>query len=65
MKLDLFLVNNEIERIKILFEKNNYNNSQKRWFIEYKYNEAKAANDDLMIIVCDKLLESLEKESDS
>ena len=60
--LDQDLIDNEIERIKIIFQKNNYDDEQKQWFIESKLNGAKANNDTLLIEVCNKLLEEIKKD---
>ena len=62
MMLDKDLVNNEIERIKLLFLKEKYDQEQKKWFIESKINRAKATNDDLLLEVCERLLEELKNE---
>ena len=58
---DQNLIDNEIERIEIFFQKNNYNDEQKVWFIESKLYSAKANNDPLLIEVCNKLLEKIKK----
>ena len=58
---DQDLVNNEIERIKLIFQGNNYDEEQKLWFIESKLNGAKNNNDTLLIEVCEKLLEEIKK----
>ena len=58
---DEFIISNEIERINILFEKNNYDEEQKKWFIEAKIISAKKNNDILLLQACSKILESLEK----
>ncbi len=59
MDLEKKLVDNEVERIEILFEKNNYNNNQKRWFIESKMNDAKLLKDTNLIKVCEILLKNI------
>lgn len=54
-----FIISNEIERIKILFEKNNYTDEQKKWFIEAKIISAKNNNDDELLKIYNKLLGEL------
>ncbi len=46
----------ELERIKLLFLKNNYDTEQKKWFIEAKRETALKNNDANLLEVC-KLLE--------
>lgn len=55
--LDQNLVNNEIERMEILFEKEHYNNDQRIWFIEAKMQDAKELNDIHLLEVCNRLME--------
>lgn len=55
--LDQNLVNNEIERMEILFEKERYNNDQRIWFIEAKMQDAKELNDIHLLEVCNRLME--------
>ena len=58
---DDFIISNEIERINILFEKNKYDDEQKKWFIEAKIVAAKKSNNILLLQDYSKILESLEK----
>lgn len=58
-QLNKEFIENEVERIRILFLKNNYNAEEKRWFLESKINSAKAINDVLLLEVCDILLDEL------
>lgn len=58
---DDFIISNEIERINILFEKNKYDDEQKKWFIEAKIVAAKKSNNILLLQAYSKILESLEK----
>ena len=55
--LDQNLINNEIERMEILFEKEHYNNDQRIWFIEVKMQDAKELNDIHLLSVCNRLME--------
>ncbi len=55
--LDQDLIDNEVERLEILFEKNNYNDNQKKWFIQAKLKDAKELNDKLLLRVCEILLD--------
>lgn len=52
-------IENEVERIRILFLKNNYDLEEKKWFIESKANRAKVSNDVLLLEVCNILLDEL------
>lgn len=54
--LDEKLILNEMERLNILFIKNNYDEKQKKLFIESKLEKAKLNNDTLLIEVCNRLL---------
>lgn len=54
--LDEKLILNEMERLNILFIKNNYDEKQKKLFIESKLEKAKINNDTLLIEVCNRLL---------
>ena len=58
-QLDEKIINNEIERIKILFEKNEYGLEEKKWFIEAKLINAQKNNDMYLIEVCNRLLKEL------
>ena len=60
-QLDEGLINNEIERLEIIFIKENYNDKQKLWFINSKLEKAKISNDRLLIEVCSRLLDKLNK----
>ena len=62
MLLEEDLVNNEVKRIELLFEKNNYNNDQKKWFLESKLKYAKATNDVIVYRVCNILINNISKE---
>lgn len=58
-QLDNEFINLEVERIKLLFEKNKYDKEQKKWFIEAKMLDAKNNKDINYIKVCDILLKEL------
>ncbi len=60
-QLDEGLINNEIERLEIIFIKEKYNDKQKLWFINSKLEKAKISNDRLLIEVCSRLLNKLNK----
>ena len=53
------IINNEVERIKLVFIKNNYNLQQKLWFINAKKILATKNKDLLLLKVCNKLLNDL------
>lgn len=55
------LVKNEVERIQILFSKNNYGAKEKLWFIQSKVEYAKASNDELLLKACNIILNELNK----
>ena len=57
--LDQDLIENEIERIELLFEKNKYDDKQKKWFIEAKLKDAKELHDVVLLKVCEVLLERI------
>ena len=59
VQLNKEFIENEVERIRIVFLKNSYNDEEKRWFIESKVNAAKASNDVLLLEVCNILLDEL------
>ncbi len=54
---DKELINLEVERIKLLFIKNNYDEEQKKWFIEAKKKSAIENNDEKLLYVCNILEE--------
>ncbi len=58
-QLDNEFINLEVERIKLLFEKNKYDLEQKKWFIEAKMFDAKNNKDVNYLKVCDILLKEL------
>ena len=60
-QLDEALIKNEIERLEIIFIKEKYNDKQKLWFINSKLEKAKISNDRLLIEVCSRLLDKLNK----
>lgn len=60
-QLDENIINNEIERLEIIFMKEKYNDKQKLWFINSKLEKAKSSNDRLLIEVCSRLLDKLNK----
>lgn len=60
-QLDETLIKNEIERLEIIFIKEKYNDKQKLWFINSKLEKAKISNDRLLIEVCSRLLDKLNK----
>jgi hypothetical protein len=64
MQLEKDLVDNEVERLEILFEKNEYNDDQKRWFIESKFKDAKDTDDKILLKVCEILLDKLEQKKE-
>jgi mutator protein MutT len=49
----------EIERIKILFEKSNYNLEEKKWFLEAKMISAQKDNDVFAVEACKRLIKEL------
>lgn len=49
----------EIERIKILFEKSNYNLEEKKWFLDAKMISAQKDNDIFAIEACKRLIKEL------
>ena len=59
---DKELINMEVERIKLLFIKNNYDDEQKKWFIEAKKKSAKENNDEKLLYVC-KILEECDNNA--
>ena len=48
-EIDDEVYNFEKERILLLFKKENYNNQQKKWFLESKMIEANKVNDQRLI----------------
>jgi len=58
-QVDEEVINNERERLEILFLKEKYTKEQKLWFIESKVNTAKKQKDILTIKACEKLLSDL------
>jgi hypothetical protein len=52
----------EKERILLLFEKEKYNNQQKKWFLESKMIGIEKSNDQELMNVYKELLEMIEKE---
>ena len=59
-QVDEIIINNEIERLKLLFERNNYNKQEKIWFIDSKRITAVENKDLLLLEVCNRLLSELE-----
>ena len=55
-------INLEVERIKILFQKNNYNINQQKWFLESKIMTARENNDLNYLKVCEILLNEIDSE---
>lgn len=51
----------EIERINILFKKNNYDKQQKKWFLESKIMNAKEHGDKKLLILYEELLNEVLK----
>ena len=58
-QVDKHIIENEIERIRILFEKEKYNLEEKKWFIDAKMINALKSNDIYLIEVCKSLLKEL------
>ena len=56
---DDVMINLEVERIKLLFEKNNYNLKQKKWFIEAKEKNATKEKSEIILNACRILNEEL------
>ena len=61
-QVDEIIINDEIERLKLLFERNNYNKQEKIWFIDSKKITAIENKDLLLLEVCNILLKGLESE---
>ena len=53
----------EVERIKLLFKKNKYDKEQMEWFVSAKKNNALKDNDTNSLIVCELLLNEIEKST--
>ena len=49
----------EVERIKLLFEKSNYNLEEKKWFLDAKMISAQKDNDIFAIEACKRLIKEL------
>ena len=60
LQVDEELINNEVDRLELLFMKEKYTKEQKLWFIESKINMAKRKKDFLTIKICEKLLNNLD-----
>jgi len=52
----------EVQRIKLLFEKNKYNTEQKKWFIEAKLMNKEKENNEAYIEIYERLLEEINNE---
>ena len=61
-RFDDEFINLEVERIKILFQKNNYNINQQKWFLESKIMTARENNDLNYLKVCEILLNEIDGE---
>ena len=59
-EIDDEVYNFEKERILLLFKKENYNNQQKKWFLEYKMIEANKVNDQRLINLYKEIEEMIE-----
>ena len=57
--LDEKVVQLEIERIKLLFEKNNYNLEEKKWFLDAKMISAQKDKDIFSMETCQRLVKEL------
>ena len=53
----------EVNRIKILFLSHDYDDEQKRWFIDSKMHRVKMANDEVELLIFQKLFEELETKN--
>ena len=63
MQLDQNLVNNEVERLEILFAEKGYDKEERSWFIESKYHDAKKNNDLVLLKVCEILLDKIDGDN--
>jgi hypothetical protein len=59
-EIDDEVYNFEKERILLLFKKENYNNQQKKWFLESKMIEANKVNDQRLINLYKEIEEMIE-----
>ncbi len=59
-EIDDEVYNFEKERILLLFKKENYNNQQKKWFLESKMIEANKVNDQRLINLYKEIEELIE-----
>ena len=59
-EIDDEVYNFEKERILLLFKKENYNNQQKKWFLESKMIEANKVNDKRLINLYKEIEEMIE-----
>lgn len=57
--LDDETIDIEMDRIKLVFEKENYDDEQKKWYLESVIEQAKKSNDIVTLEVCHMLLNQL------
>ena len=57
--LDKGMINNEVHRITLLFDKNHYDKEQRIWFIQSKIRRAKASRDLYLLAACNELLKEM------
>lgn len=57
--LDEETIDIEMDRIKLVFEKENYDDEQKKWYLESVIEQAKKSNDIVTLEVCHMLLNQL------
>ena len=60
--MDREYIDLEVERIKILFEENNYSLEDMKNFIDIKMNMAKENNDKVNLRICEKLINEISKQ---
>ena len=59
LQLDEELIDIEMDRIKLVFEKEKYDDDQKKWYLESVIEQAKKSNDIVTLEVCHLLLNQL------
>ena len=57
--LDRGIINNEVNRMIHLFDKNHYDKEQRIWFIQSKIRRAKASKDLYLLAACNALLNAM------
>ena len=58
------LIDIEVNHILLLFKKNNYTLKQKKWFLQSKLMDLKKRNDPVLLEVCKKVNEIINKEKE-